>query len=45
VIQGGDWEHNMTSYIIETRLFAWVDNVACITKDTFTNILSFIAKP
>jgi HK97 family phage major capsid protein len=45
VIQGGDWEHNMTSFIIETRLFAWVDNVACITKDTFANVLSFIAKP
>lgn len=45
VVQGNDWEHNMTSFISEVRLFAWVDNVQCITKDTFVNVQSFIAKP
>lgn len=41
----GDWEANMTSFIIETRLFAWRKNDVCITKDKFDAVITFIAQP
>lgn len=41
----GDWESNMTSFIIETRLFAWRKNDVCITKDTFDAVITYIAQP